>query len=106
MIEKNLNRYFNELRTILKERQECFEYYNNTIKLVNLQKKANMRLFYQKPLIYLIRFLFYLPINLVRIIRNVNNHFYITKLQNEIEVIKLEISNNMNIKNLKIIFFI
>ena len=91
MIEKNLIRYFNDLRTILKERQECFEYYNNTIKLVNLQKKANMRLFYQKPVIYLIRFLFYLPINLIRIIRNVNNHFYITKLQNEIDVIKLEI---------------
>ena len=91
MIEKNLIRYFNDLRTILKERQECFEYYNNTIKLVNLQKKANMRLFYQKPVIYLIRFLFYLPINLIRIIRNVNNHFYISKLQNEIDVIKLEI---------------
>ena len=91
MIEKNLDRYFNNLKIILKERQECFKYFNDSIKLTNLQKKANIRLFNQKPLIYLIRFIFYLPINLIRILKNVNNHFYISKLQNEIDVIKLEI---------------
>ena len=89
----NLGRYFNNLRIILKEKQECFEYYKDTIKLNNLQKKANLRLFYQKPLIYLIRFLFYLPINLIRILKNINNHFYITKLENEIDVLKLEIKD-------------
>ena len=91
--EDNLGRYFNNLRIILKEKQECFEYYKDTIKLNNLQKKANLRLFYQKPLIYLIRFLFYLPINLIRILKNINNHFYITKLENEIDVLKLEIKD-------------
>ena len=89
--EDNLGRYFNNLRIILKEKQECFEHYKDTIKLNNLQKKANLRLFYQKPLIYLIRFLFYLPINLIRILKNINNHFYITKLENEIDVLKFEI---------------
>jgi hypothetical protein len=91
--EDNLGRYFNNLRIILKEKQECFQYYKDTIKLINLQKKADVRLFYQKPLIYLIRFLFYLPINLIRILKNINNHFYITKLENEIDVLKLEIKD-------------
>ena len=84
------NSYCNNLKFILKEKQECLEYYQDTTKLHNLQTKANLRLFYKKPLSYLIRFMIYLPINLVRIYKNINNQYFIIKLRNEIEVIKFE----------------
>ncbi len=84
------NSYFNNLKFILKEKQQCLEYYQDTIKLQNLQTKANLQLFYKKPLSYFIRFMIYLPINLVRIFKNINNHYFIIKLRNEIEVIKFE----------------
>ena len=33
----------------------------------------------------------YLPINLIRILKNINNHFYLVKLSNEIDILKSEI---------------
>ena len=51
----NSGNYFYNLRFILKEKQECLEYYQDSIKLNNLQK-ANLQLFRQKPLSYLVRF--------------------------------------------------
>ena len=87
----NSGNYFNNLRFILKEKQECLEYYQDSIKLNNLQKKANLQLFHQKPLSYLVRFIIYLPINLIRIYKNMNNKYFTIKLRNEIEVLKFEI---------------
>ena len=87
----NSGNYFNNLRFILKEKQECLEYYQDSIKLNNLQKKANLQLFHQKPLSYLVRFIIYLPINLIRIYKNTNNQYFMMKLRNEIEVLKFEI---------------
>ncbi len=84
------NSYLNNLKFILKEKQECLEYYQETIKLHKLQTKANLQLFNKKPLSYLIRFMIYLPINLIRIYKNKNNQYFIIKLRNEIEVIKFE----------------
>ncbi len=93
MSKINFNRYFNNLKFILKEKQECYQFYEDTIKLNQLQKKADLKLFYTKPLIFLLRFLFYLPINLIRILKNINNHFYLSKLGNEIEILKYEIED-------------
>lgn len=87
----NSGNYFNNLRFILKQKQECLEYYKDSIKLNNLQKKANLQLFHQKPLSYLVRFIIYLPINLIRIYKNMNNKYFTIKLRNEIEVLKFEI---------------
>ena len=87
----NSGNYFYNLRFILKEKQECLEYYQDSIKLNNLQKKANLQLFRQKPLSYLVRFIIYLPINLIRIYKNMNNQYFMMKLRNEIEVLKFEI---------------
>lgn len=87
----NSGNYFNNLRFILKQKQECLEYYKDSIKLNNLQKKANLQLFHQKPLSYLVRFIIYLPINLIRIYKNTNNQYFMMKLRNEIEVLKFEI---------------
>ena len=53
----NSGNYFYNLRFILKEKQEYLEYYQDSIKLNNLQKKANLQLFRQKPLSYLVRFI-------------------------------------------------
>ena len=89
----NLNRYYNNLKIILKEKEECYQFYLDTIRLNELQKKADLKLFYKKPLIYLIRFLFFLPTNLIRMLKNINHHFYLTKLSNEIETLKYEINN-------------
>jgi hypothetical protein len=93
MINNKFNRYYANLRLILKEKQECLEFYDDTIKLNKLQKKADLNLFYQKPVTYLIRFLIYLPINLIRILKNANNHFYLIKLRNEVEILKFEIQD-------------
>ena len=93
MINNKFNRYYANLRLILKEKQECLKFYDDTIKLNKLQKKADLNLFYQKPVTYLIRFLIYLPINLIRILKNVNNHFYLIKLRNEVEILKFEIQD-------------
>ena len=87
----NSGNYFNNLRFILKQKQECLEYYKDSIKLNNLQKKANLQLFHQKPLSYLVRFIIYLPINLIRTYKNMNNKYFKIKLRNEIEVLKFEI---------------
>tara|TARA_B110001452_G_C14950101_1_gene332269 strand:- start:118 stop:417 length:300 start_codon:yes stop_codon:yes gene_type:complete len=96
MINNKFNRYYANLRLILKEKQECLEFYDDTIKLNKLQKKADLNLFYQKPFTYLIRFLIYLPINLIRILKNANNHFYLVKLRNEVEILKFEIQDIQN----------
>ena len=96
MINNKFNRYYANLRLILKEKQECLEFYDDTIKLNKLQKKADLNLFYQKPVTYLIRFLIYLPINLIRILKNANNHFYLIKLRNEVEILKFEIQDIQN----------
>ena len=58
----------------------ALEYYQDSIKLNNLQKKANLQLFHQKPLSYLVRFIIYLPINLIRIYKNTNNQYFMMKL--------------------------
>ena len=89
----NSNKYINHIEKILKYREELHDYFLNLEKLNQVQKRANISLFFQKPLFCFFRYIFYLPVNLLNMIDKANNKFYLAKIENEIKVLKDEINN-------------
>ncbi|MDB9795883.1 hypothetical protein OAB44_00590 [Pelagibacteraceae bacterium] len=102
----SINKYYNSLRSILKDRQELFYYFDERVKIDKLQKKANLRLFFKMPIFYFLRSVLYLPINLSKLVKKISNHYYLLKMDNEIKVLKdelnsLEKKENLDFKLLK-----
>ena len=89
----NSNKHINNIKEILKHKEEWYDYFHETVHLSRLQKTANIRLFFQKPLICVFRFILYMPVNLLKMVEKANNRFYLAKIKNEIEVLKDELHN-------------
>jgi len=96
MEKRNINRHYNSVKYILKERQEWFDYLDDAVKIDQIQKKANLRLFFKMPIFYFLRFIFYLPINLLKSVQKISTVYYLFKVKNEIEVLKDELVNMEN----------
>ena len=91
MRQPNNKKYYNNLRSVLRYKEECRSYFQELDKLNRLQKKANWNLFLKIPLLYLLRFFLYLPVNTLRLLKTASDRFYLLKLNNEVEVLKDEI---------------
>ena len=91
--EKNLGRYFNNLRNILKYKLEALDYYEQTIRMQELEKRAFWRIFFEKPIFSLIRVCILLPTHIWRFLDRSYDRFYLIKLKNEIDVLKIEIKH-------------
>mgnify|MGYP001291497605 CR=1 FL=1 len=101
MKQFNNNKYYNNLKSILKQKEEYRSYFQQLVELNRLQKKANWRLFFKIPMLYFFRSLLYLPINIIKKFEETSNQYYLSKLDNEVEVLKNEINimdNNRWIK--------
>tara|TARA_B100001093_G_C26830425_1_gene1015868 strand:- start:2300 stop:2605 length:306 start_codon:yes stop_codon:yes gene_type:complete len=101
MRQPNYNKYYNNLKLILKQREEWRDYFKELVEINHLQKRANWRLFFKIPIFYLLRSFLYLPIIVIKIIEKVSNQYYLSKLENEIEVLKDEINTIDNNKWIK-----
>jgi len=44
--KNNTNRYINNIKSILKDRKEWHDHFHDTIKISQIQKRANLRLFF------------------------------------------------------------
>ena len=91
MRQLNNNKYYNNLKSILKQKEECRDYFQELVELNRLQKKANWLLFFKIPISYFLRSLLYLPINVIKVFEKASNQYYLLKLDNEVEVLKKEI---------------
>ena len=89
-------KYYNNLKHILKERQKWLDYFKEQETMTQLQKKANWRLFVKIPISYLLRFFLYLPVNILKSFKKASNKFYLSKFENEVEVLKSEIDKMNN----------
>ena len=58
--EENLGRYFNNLRNILRYKLETLDYYEQVLRMQELEKKAFWRLFYEKPIFSFMRTILFL----------------------------------------------
>ena len=91
MAEEHLRRYFKNLRDILYYKLETLEYYERMIRLRELQKRAYWRLFFEKPIFFLLRSIILLPTLIWKFFDRSYDKFYITKLRNEIDILRIEI---------------
>ena len=91
MRQPNNKKYYNNLKSVLRYKEECRSYFQELVKLNRLQKKANWNLFLKIPLLYLLRSFLYLPVNTLKIFKTASDRFYLLKLNNEVEVLKEEI---------------
>ena len=92
MRKLNNNKYYNNLKSILKQKEEHRNYFQELVKLNRLQKKADWRLFFKIPIFYFFRFLLYLPSNIIKKFEVTSNKYYLSKLNNEVELLKNEIN--------------
>ena len=86
------NKYYNNLKSILKQKEQCRNYFQELVELNRLQKKANWLLFFKIPISYFLRSLLYLPSNVIKVFEKASNQYYLVKLDNEVEVLKKEIN--------------
>ena len=91
MKQPNNNKYYNNLKSVLRYKEECRSYFQELVELNRLQKKANWNLFLKIPFFFLLRFFLYLPVNTLRLFKTASDRFYLLKLNNEVEVLKDEI---------------
>ena len=89
--EENLGRYFNNLRRILRGKLELLDYYEQVVRYQELEKKAFLRLVFQRPVYCILRSIVYLPINILRYLDRIADRFYLSKIKNEVDVLRNEI---------------
>ena len=89
--EENLSRYFNNLRRILRSKLETLDYYEQVVRYRELEKKAYLRLLFQRPIYCTLRSIVYLPINILRYLDRIADRFYLSKIKNEVDVLRNEI---------------
>ena len=89
--EENMSRYFNNLRRILRSKLESLDYYEQVVRYQELEKKAFLRLLFQRPIYCTLRSIVYLPINILRYLDRIADRFYLSKIKNEVDVLRNEI---------------
>ena len=89
--EENLGKYFNNLRRILRSKLELLDYYEQVVRYQELEKKAFLRLVFQRPVYCILRSIVYLPINILRYLDRIADRFYLSKIKNEVDVLRNEI---------------
>lgn len=89
--EENMSRYFNNLRRILRSKLESLDYYEQVVRYQELEKKAYLRLLFQRPVYCTLRSIVYLPINILRYLDRIADRFYLSKIKNEVDVLRNEI---------------
>ena len=89
--EENMSRYFNNLRRILRSKLELLDYYEQVVRYQELEKKAYLRLLFQRPVYCTLRSIVYLPINILRYLDRIADRFYLSKIKNEVDVLRNEI---------------
>ena len=89
--EENLGKYFNNLRRILRSKLESLDYYEQVVRYQELEKKAYLRLLFQRPIYCTLRSIVYLPINMLRYLDRIADRFYLSKIKNEVDVLRNEI---------------
>ena len=89
--EENMSRYFNNLRRILRSKLESLDYYEQVVRYRELEKKAYLRLLFQRPIYCTLRSIVYLPINILRYLDRIADRFYLSKIKNEVDVLRNEI---------------
>ena len=89
--EENMSRYFNNLRRILRSKLESLDYYEQVVRYQELEKKAYLRLLFQRPIYCTLRSIAYLPINILRYLDRIADRFYLSKIKNEVDVLRNEI---------------
>ena len=89
----NFGKYFNNLRVILKYKLETLEYFERLVRLQELQKRASSRLFFERPILSVLRAMVYLPTHIWKYIDRKYDRFYVSKLKNEIEILRIEIKH-------------
>ena len=62
--EENMSRYFNNLRRILRSKLESLDYYEQVVRYQELEKKAYLRLLFQRPVYCTLRSIVYLQLTL------------------------------------------
>jgi len=88
---ENMSRYFNNLRRILRSKLESLDYYEQVVRYQELEKKAYLRLLFQRPIYCTLRSIVYLPINILRYLDRIADRFYLSKIKNEVDVLRNEI---------------
>ena len=86
-----MSRYFNNLRRILRSKLESLDYYEQVVRYQELEKKAYLRLLFQRPIYCTLRSIVYLPINILRYLDRIADRFYLSKIKNEVDVLRNEI---------------
>ena len=89
--EENMSRYFNNLRRILRSKLESLDYYEQVVRYQELEKKAYLRLLFQRPIYCTLRSIVYLPISILRYLDRIADRFYLSKIKNEVDVLRNEI---------------
>ena len=89
--KENMSRYFNNLRRILRSKLESLDYYEQLVRYQELEKKAYLRLLFQRPIYCTLRSIVYLPINILRYLDRIADRFYLSKIKNEVDVLRNEI---------------
>ena len=89
--KENMSRYFNNLRRILRSKLESLDYYEQVVRYQELEKKAYLRLLFQRPIYCTLRSIVYLPINILRYLDRIADRFYLSKIKNEVDVLRNEI---------------
>ena len=78
--------------------QQRLKYLENWLKnaniyklCMNVSKRVEIELFRERPVFYMIIFIYFLPINILKFVDNIKRNYYYTKTNKEIEIIKKEI---------------
>ena len=58
---------------------------------MNVYKRVEIELFRERPVFYMIIFIYFLPLNILKFFDNIKRNYYYTKTNKEIEIIKKEI---------------
>ena len=75
------------------DKLETLEYFERLVRLQELQKRASSRLFFERPILSMLRAMVYLPTHIWKYIDRKYDRFYVSKLKNEIEVLRIEIKH-------------
>ncbi len=89
--EEILGKYFNNLRRILRYKQETLDYYEQIIRFQELQSRATYNLFFEKPVTFILRGIIYLPTHVLRYFNRLADKYYLSKLRKEVDILKIEI---------------
>tara|TARA_B100000427_G_C14971608_1_gene361322 strand:+ start:52 stop:345 length:294 start_codon:yes stop_codon:yes gene_type:complete len=80
--------YLQDRLAYLKDWVRCANTYR---KFIKINKRVEKEQFKEAPFIYIIVFFYFIPINLLKFIENIQRDYYYKKVKNEIKIVKEEI---------------